>query len=101
HSAADDEWTLVRCRKCGLIYLNPRPGPSNLASYYPRTYYAYAASPVDKPIRLKQRVRRAVRANRILCNLARRSPLADRVEDGTFELLCCTHAGHMLDRCSG
>lgn len=34
-----DEFTIVRCRRCGLIYLNPRPSKELLASYYPTVYY--------------------------------------------------------------
>src|SRR3954447_6262397 len=35
------EWPLVRCRRCGLGYLNPRPTPSEVARYYPQRYYAH------------------------------------------------------------
>lgn len=34
-----DEFTIVRCRRCGLIYLNPRPSNEQLGSYYPTVYY--------------------------------------------------------------
>lgn len=34
-----DEFTIVRCRNCGLVYLNPRPSKDLLASYYPTVYY--------------------------------------------------------------
>jgi Methyltransferase domain len=34
-----DEFTVVRCRQCGLIYLNPRPSKDLLGSYYPTVYY--------------------------------------------------------------
>ena len=34
-----DEFTIVRCRQCGLIYLNPRPSKYLLSSYYPTVYY--------------------------------------------------------------
>jgi SAM-dependent methyltransferase len=34
-----DEFTIVRCRRCGLIYLNPRPSKDLLGSYYPTVYY--------------------------------------------------------------
>jgi 2-polyprenyl-3-methyl-5-hydroxy-6-metoxy-1,4-benzoquinol methylase len=32
---------VVRCRQCGLYYLNPRPADETLGAYYPATYYAY------------------------------------------------------------
>src|SRR6185295_6055054 len=35
----NDEFTIVRCCQCGLIYLNPRPSKDLLGSYYPTVYY--------------------------------------------------------------
>jgi len=32
---------LVRCRQCGLLYLNPRPAPDSLTKYYPEQYAPY------------------------------------------------------------
>jgi len=29
-----DRWTIVRCRRCRLVYLNPRPGPEVIARDY-------------------------------------------------------------------
>jgi SAM-dependent methyltransferase len=37
----DVEWTAVRCRSCGLGYLNPRPDPAEIARYYPPAYFAH------------------------------------------------------------
>ncbi len=37
----DDVFTVVRCRACGLFYLNPRPDVSELKTIYPDSYYAY------------------------------------------------------------
>ena len=31
-------FSLVRCKQCGLVYLNPRPIGESLASYYPQEY---------------------------------------------------------------
>lgn len=37
------EFPLVRCRACGLVYLQERPHAASLALYYPDdTYYAYS-----------------------------------------------------------
>ena len=44
---SNDEFTIVRCHKCGLIYLNPRPSKELLGSYYPTAYY----SPVQGKVR--------------------------------------------------
>jgi len=34
-----EEFTVVKCRQCGLIFLNPRPSMERLSSYYPAVYY--------------------------------------------------------------
>ncbi len=33
---------VVRCRRCGLVYLNPRPGKEEMARWYPDDYYTGA-----------------------------------------------------------
>ena len=38
-TVTDEEFTIVRCRQCGLVYLNPRPSKELLGSYYPTVYY--------------------------------------------------------------
>ncbi len=43
--AKDEEFTVVRCVVCGLIYVNPRPTPEALAAYYPDDYLAYRKIP--------------------------------------------------------
>ncbi len=30
-----------RCRRCGLLYLSPRPSPENMAQYYPADYMPF------------------------------------------------------------
>src|SRR5262249_34988186 len=44
----DDVFTVVRCRKCGLYYLNPRPDVSELKTIYPDSYYAYNLQTMQK-----------------------------------------------------
>ena len=36
----DAVWNVVRCRSCGLGYLNPRPTVSEVGKYYPSEYFA-------------------------------------------------------------
>lgn len=36
-----DSFRVVRCKKCGLVYLNPRPDTSELTTIYPENYYSY------------------------------------------------------------
>lgn len=35
------EFTMRRCRQCGLMYLSPRPTPQSIAFYYPENYTSY------------------------------------------------------------
>lgn len=46
---AGDTWyevpgtfTMRRCRRCGLIYLSPRPSPAEIGAYYPDQYAPYS-----------------------------------------------------------
>ena len=38
-----EEFTMVRCLYCGLLYLNPRPGREAMSRYYEADYYSYTA----------------------------------------------------------
>jgi SAM-dependent methyltransferase len=38
------EFGLVRCRNCGLVYVNPRPSPEEVKDYYPAAYHETRAS---------------------------------------------------------
>lgn len=38
HRSAVD-FTLVKCKKCDLIYLNPRPSRKEIGKFYPKDYY--------------------------------------------------------------
>lgn len=38
------DFPVVRCRRCGLVYVNPRPTPAALARYYPATYRPHAGA---------------------------------------------------------
>lgn len=40
----DIEWPVVRCRRCGLGYLNPRPTLEEIGRYYPAEYFAHRGS---------------------------------------------------------
>jgi 2-polyprenyl-3-methyl-5-hydroxy-6-metoxy-1,4-benzoquinol methylase len=40
--ASGETFRYVRCRQCGLLYLNPRPAPGAIGRYYPRdSYYTF------------------------------------------------------------
>jgi len=34
-------YSLVRCRSCGMVYLNPRPDPTCIGQFYPEDYAPY------------------------------------------------------------
>lgn len=34
----DDEFQVVECRGCGLLYINPRPSQEEIGKFYPETY---------------------------------------------------------------
>jgi len=36
---SDETFTLVRCVECGIVYVDPRPGPNELKSYHKKGYY--------------------------------------------------------------
>ncbi|MCP4535529.1 MAG: class I SAM-dependent methyltransferase [Chloroflexi bacterium] len=52
------EFPLVRCRQCGLMYLNPRPGPAQMDHYYPADYLPYKSAIEDERWALMRWVRR-------------------------------------------
>lgn len=55
---------LVRCRQCGLMYLNPRPGPADIGAFYPSDYGAYRPAIEDErfgPMRWMRRRKLLVR----------------------------------------
>jgi 2-polyprenyl-3-methyl-5-hydroxy-6-metoxy-1,4-benzoquinol methylase len=59
-------YRVVRCRSCGLGYLNPRPDEHTIGLLYPDAYTWYhpPAKPDSAWARLKQRLRRLVMARR-------------------------------------
>jgi len=44
----DIQWTAVRCRSCGLGYLNPRPTMDEIGRYYPESYFAHRRLQLDR-----------------------------------------------------
>ena len=45
-----DVFRVVRCRSCGLYFLNPRPAAEDLRLIYPKEYYSYNYSGAVHPI---------------------------------------------------
>ncbi len=90
-------WQLVQCRRCRLIYLNPRPDPAALNQFYPSDYYAYAAARDATRLTWKRRVKRFIRRSRTLYRGARLSPIGHAVEDPVSKLVGWVRPGRILD----
>lgn len=42
-SGKKEEFKLIRCKKCGLVYINPQPEKEEISSYYPQEeYYSFS-----------------------------------------------------------
>lgn len=54
------DFPVARCRRCGLVYVNPRPGPAALARYYPQAYRPHAATAPQHAGRIGPAVRALV-----------------------------------------
>lgn len=89
------EWSLVRCKECGLVYLNPRP--ANVGEFYPNTYYSYVSSGSVWASGLKSRIKKFLRRRRLLWNLLERTPWRGRLQDGATELLGWVKPGTVLE----
>ena len=65
-NTTDEEFRFVRCPRCGVVRLNPRPDVSELGQIYPPNYYAYglmseeadAASGLGGKLKMKMYQRR-------------------------------------------
>ena len=64
YRTSPDTFLAVRCRRCGLVYLNPRPADEEAARIYPDHYHAFDFKPEE--FGLAYRVRRRLEARRLL-----------------------------------
>lgn len=64
YRVTDDTFLVVRCRQCGLVYLNPRPALTEFDRIYPPNYHAYEFSP--QQFGFVHAVRRRLEARRVL-----------------------------------
>ncbi len=64
YRTSPDLFLAVRCRRCGLVYLNPRPHADELDRIYPPDYHAFEFSPAR--FKLVYEVRRRLEARRLL-----------------------------------
>lgn len=73
-----DTWRMVRCRRCRLVYLNPRPAPAALDDIYPDSYHAFDFEPERYGLIHAVRSRLETRRLRRWC---RRLPKSARILD--------------------
>ncbi len=79
------EFSLVRCRSCGLLYINPRPDRASIGAFYPDlAYHAFRKSEGLKARLLAQRRQTEARA---LLNGLTAGVSALEIGCGTGELL--------------
>ena len=71
-------YTLVRCRRCDLIYQNPRPTPAEIGEHYPATYDRFVT---DEPQSVTQRLSRHHELSRRRQQVERRAPAPGRLLD--------------------
>jgi SAM-dependent methyltransferase len=64
YRTSPDSFLAVRCRRCGLVYLNPRPANSELDRIYPPDYHAFNFS--EGEFGFVYKVRRRLEARRLL-----------------------------------
>lgn len=64
YDTSADTFLAVRCRQCGLVYLNPRPADSEMGRIYPDRYHAFAFE--ESNFGLIYRVRQWLEARRVL-----------------------------------
>jgi 2-polyprenyl-3-methyl-5-hydroxy-6-metoxy-1,4-benzoquinol methylase len=55
---SDEVFNVMECQECGLIYLNPRPGPNEIHRYYPADYQPFFKAIADEPTLFKRLDRR-------------------------------------------
>lgn len=63
YACSDQQFTVVRCRACGLAFLNPRPAPSALPVIYPEDYIPYRFDDYLPP--LVNRIRMAMQKSKV------------------------------------
>ena len=64
YRTAPDTFLAVRCKTCGIVFLNPRPAAEAMGRIYPDDYHAFAFEPGGYGV--VYRVRRRLEARRLL-----------------------------------
>lgn len=80
YRTSPDSFRAVRCRRCGLVYLDPRPARSELARIYPPEYHAFDFSAERYGVVFQ--VRRRLEARRLLAACRELGPRARILDVG-------------------
>jgi SAM-dependent methyltransferase len=64
YNTSADTFSTLRCRSCGLVYLNPRPNVSEFEKIYPSNYHAFDFS--KKEFGIVYKIRSRLEATRLL-----------------------------------
>ena len=48
----NEQFQVVKCKECGMVYLNPQPTPEEITEYYPADYSPYISQQVFKDSQL-------------------------------------------------
>lgn len=70
---------IVRCRHCGLVYINPRPDLQAIGYYYPADYEPYKRAPEEARFKIQQIHQRLKLRSRclVVAKLCKRGQLLD------------------------
>jgi len=55
HTVSDEEFTVVQCLSCGLLYLNPRPDQTEIGRFYPPQYFS------DETLKARSKLERGLK----------------------------------------
>lgn len=62
---SEQKFSCVQCKKCGHIYLNPRPVPHEAAKIYPKNYYTLTGRHLAKSNKIIAYMKRKIISNRL------------------------------------
>ncbi|RIK70997.1 MAG: class I SAM-dependent methyltransferase [Planctomycetota bacterium] len=80
YRTSPDSFVAMRCRSCGLIYLNPRPAADSIDQIYPPNYHAFDFTAEN--FGLAHRIRSRLEARRLLSYCKRLDPAARILDIG-------------------
>jgi len=80
YHTSPDTFRAVRCRRCGLVYLSPRPEVSELGRIYPPSYHAFDFS--EERFGFVFQVRRRLEARRLLSSCRELGDVARIIDIG-------------------